>query len=54
MAEKTTPTTYTCNDFREEMILLGLRKRLQQPDISRKEKMRLLQEIKELEEKMGM
>jgi hypothetical protein len=45
---------YTCNDYREEMILAGLRKRLQQENLTESERLGLLQEIEVLEEKMGL
>ena len=47
-------TQYTCNDYRDEMILAGLQKRLNQPDLSEEERCRLLCEIEELEQKMGL
>ncbi len=46
--------TYTCRDYREEMILAGLRKRLQQPDLKEEERIQLIQEIKLLEKKLGL
>lgn len=45
---------YTCNEYREEMILAALQKRLQQRDLSEHDKKALLQEIAELEKKMGL
>jgi hypothetical protein len=45
---------YTCNEYREEMILAGLQKRLQQNDLSETEREQLLQDINELEKKMGL
>ncbi len=45
---------YTCNDYREEMVLLGLRKRLNNPDLTKEEKASLLKDIKEIEKRMGM
>jgi hypothetical protein len=45
---------YTCNDYREEMILLGLQKRLNQPGLSEKERQEILKEIAAIEEQMGM
>lgn len=46
--------TYTCNEYREEMLLLGLRRRLHAGDISNEERERLKARIKELEASMGM
>ena len=40
---------YTCNDYREEMRLLGLKKRLNQNDLTPAEKRSLEAEISELE-----
>lgn len=45
---------YTCNDYRAEMILLGLKRRLEQEDLSKEEKEDILFKIKELEQKMGL
>ncbi|MBF0202203.1 MAG: hypothetical protein HQK66_13000, partial [Desulfamplus sp.] len=46
-------TPYTCNEYREEMILAGLRKRLARPDISPSEQRELLREVEKLEQQMG-
>ena len=45
---------YTCNEYREEMILAALQKRLQQNNLSKIEREKLLQDIAELEKKMGL
>ena len=45
---------YTCNDYREEMILLGLQKRLNQESLSDAEKKEILKEIETIEKQMGM
>lgn len=45
---------YTCNEYREEMILLGLRKRLSSGNLSAEEKESLLREIQRVEEEMGI
>jgi hypothetical protein len=45
---------YTCNEYREEMILAALQKRLQQNNLSEQERENLLQDISELEKKMGL
>ncbi len=45
---------YTCNDYREEMILLGLQKRLNQPGLSEKERQEILRDIAAIERQMGM
>ncbi len=46
--------TYTCNEYREEMILVALHKKLQQENLSEEEKEELLKEIKKLEEQVGL
>jgi hypothetical protein len=45
---------YTCNEYREEMILAALQKRLQQNDLSEQDWDALQEEIAELEKKMGL
>ena len=45
---------YTCNEYREEMILLGLQKRLSSEKLSPKEKETLLMEIAKVEKQMGI
>ncbi|QTA92611.1 hypothetical protein [Desulfonema magnum] len=45
---------YTCTDYRTEMILLGLERRLNQEDLSEEERRAILSEIRKLEEKMGL
>jgi hypothetical protein len=44
--------TYTCSDYRLEMMLLGLRRRLHEEDLSEEEKDRLLKEIQKIEADM--
>lgn len=48
------PDRYTCNEYREEMILLGLQKRLADPDLTEAEKKVLLEEIARVEKRMGL
>ena len=45
---------YTCVDYRSEMKLLGLKRRLEEENLSEKERAQIVQEIKELEKKMDM
>ena len=45
---------YTCVDYRSEMKLLGLKKRLKEENVSEEEKIQILHEIKELEKEMEM
>ena len=40
---------YTCNDYREEMRLVGLKKRLNEENLSRTEKQDIKAEIAKLE-----
>ncbi len=46
--------TYTCNDYREEMRLLGLRKRLNEKNLSKIEKQNIEAEIAKLEKALQM
>lgn len=48
------PGRYTCTEYREEMILLGLQKRLASPGLTPEEKQKLLDEIKRVEKEMGI
>ena len=45
---------YTCTDYRQEMMLAGLRKQLSDPDLSADQKKRLEREVKRLEAEMGL
>ena len=45
---------YTCNEYREEMVLLGLQRRVNHPHVTPEEKKALQEEIRLLEEKMGL
>jgi len=45
---------YTCNDYRTEMILLGLRRRLELEYLSAEEKEEILKQIKKLEVSVGL
>lgn len=51
---KETDGRYTCNAYREEMTLLGLRRQLARPDLPESERILLLAEIDELEAHMGL
>lgn len=51
---KETPNRYTCNEYREEMTLVGLRRHLARTDISESERVLLLAEIEKLEARMGL
>ena len=52
--ESTTPSKYTCNEYRQEMILAGLNRRLAAPDLTPEEREQLNLEIKKLETAMGL
>ena len=45
---------YTCNDYREEMRLLGLKKRLNEKNLSKIEKQTIEAEITKLEKVLQM
>jgi len=45
---------YTCHEYREEMLLLSLQRRLNAEGVPEEEKERLKEQIKELESEMGM
>ena len=46
--------SYTCQEYRKEMMLLGLRNRLNSPELSEEEKQGIQAEIRRLEEEIGM
>ena len=45
---------YTCREYREEMVLLGLKRRLAQKDLSEEERKAIIEEIQKLESAMEM
>jgi hypothetical protein len=45
---------YTCADYRIEMILLNLKRRLQREGLGEEERDDILLQIKQLEAKMGL
>ncbi len=45
---------YTCNDYREEMILLGLKRRLELEKLDENEKKEIIKKIRETEKAMGI
>lgn len=51
--EPQSPHKYTCNEYREEMILLGLKQQLQKPHLSEAKREKLLKEIERLEKIVG-
>jgi len=56
MTDKQTPPSgaYTCQDYRQEMILLALQNKLHQPDLTEEEKHKLVEEISRLEATLGL
>jgi lipoprotein NlpI len=44
----------TCNDYRAEMILLGLERRLQREDLDEQQRRQLLEEIGTMEKSLGL
>ena len=46
------PKKYTCIDYRTEMILLGLTKRLHENDLNKDEEEKIRSQIKEIEKEM--
>lgn len=55
MTDDTKPPSskYTCNEHREEMILLGMRQQLQRNDLTEEQRERLKKDIAKLEKEMG-
>ena len=51
--QKTVSSQYTCNEYREEMILLALQHKLQKSDLTNEEKTKLMEEIARLEKTIG-
>ena len=45
---------YTCMEYREEMVLLGLKRKLEQENLTEAERKAILEQVRELEEAMGM
>jgi hypothetical protein len=45
---------YTCNEYRQEMRLMGLKKLLTSGNLTDSERQQLVMEIKRLEEEMKM
>lgn len=45
---------YTCTEYREEMRLLALKRKLEQPDLSAADRALVEAEMCELEARMGM
>lgn len=54
MENNLSDSTYTCADYRLEMMLLGLTKQLQNPGITDEQKAALENEIQHLRRQLGM
>lgn len=54
MVENEKKFIYTCNEYREEMILVNLHKRLQQEGLAEEDRWEIQMEIKRLERQMGL
>lgn len=54
MEKKENTSKYTCKEYREEMILIGLRKMLEKKDLSPEQREEIEKKIEELEDKMGL
>jgi len=44
---------YTCSEYREEMMLLGLQRKLESSELTEKERQEIIREIKKIEHSMG-
>ncbi|BBO71703.1 hypothetical protein DSCA_56330 [Desulfosarcina alkanivorans] len=45
---------YTCTEYRQEMMLLGLKRQLEDPKLPEPDRMRIAERVRELEQQMGM
>ena len=45
---------YTCSEYRQELILLGLKRQLENPDLPETQRARLAEKIRRMEQQMGM
>ena len=45
---------YTCKEYRQEMILLGLKRQLENPMLPKAQRVDVAEKIRELERQMGM
>lgn len=45
---------YTCFEYRQEMVLLGLKRQLEDPALPEAERMCIAEKVRELERQMGM
>jgi hypothetical protein len=54
MTSKTIKNSYGCSDYRREMTLLGLKKRLKDAGLSADERQTMMDEIQRLESETGL
>jgi hypothetical protein len=53
--EKMKPVgNYTCAEYRQEMMLLGMKRQLEDPGLPESERIRIAERVRELEQQMGM
>jgi hypothetical protein len=45
---------YTCTEYRQEMILLSLKRQLEDPGLPEAQRMHVAEKIRQLEQQMGM
>ena len=45
---------YTCREYRQEMILLGLKRQLEDAELDEPQRMNIEKKISKLEQQMGM
>ncbi|MGD9209586.1 MAG: hypothetical protein PVI90_02365 [Desulfobacteraceae bacterium] len=48
------PNRYTCNEYRQEMMLIGLKRQLQKATLSEEEREDLQKKINQLESEMDI
>lgn len=48
------PVKYTCAEYRQEMMLLGLMRRLEAPELPDAEREVIVEKIRRLKKQMGM
>jgi len=48
------PSSYTCREYRQEMLLIALRRQVQDENLTPEEKRSLIERIQALEKEMDM
>lgn len=46
--------SYGCNEYRQEMVLAGLQRSLQNPNLDEQQRQQIKEQIRQLEEAMGL